>query len=598
MPAAETPISTPVLPDPSRKFRILPSAETIRASRFLLRDAVWRYKGKVSLIVALGFLAPLLQVGLFLLLFKIVSAGVSQTITLEFLHWSGRFEMSPKELVVSAVTVALALGVVAVLIYFVKSASLGLAERYQMFSGKNALSLLFTREELNVPPDSGMQARQYLSRAVRVDARLIGRSFAQLLYLPIPLVSCVVYFCVLIYLDPRLTAILALIMPIVGIAQLVVIRRAAHISEDLEVVAPKVNTEIGNLISARSRSTGSVRDPGKFLDDALIGAVHFRNFLSMRIEMLTLPARAQMVNDVFSAVTIAIVIGTFAWGIGFKVGRLAEIAAYLLVLRMVSANAKSVAGIVTILNKFMPQTRRFIEFMVNNPAEGTDQRSIIPAPPALVSLVMLEDLHRYNASHVASQMFGITPDEKSRVHAAIVDPRTLAPPEMPLRTLFDMAEDTKIHSLISAAWGEDCAKSFPALIENATCSEVVEKLTEKQILELLIAVEFDRKPTALFLPEEDLSLLAPEEADDVLKISSRIATVVIQDAPYRRVGALDEQRIVTIQDDVLTGDYTREEFQQRKKGLLAELREARAAKRAAEKRSGADEEEEFENNEI
>lgn len=373
------------------------SAPTVRSLRnyrtvvgWVLRDAVWRFKGRVMGLVALGGLGVLLQA-------SALAGALGYARLLEggrpvgLLEWQFDPRTDVELLVIVAGGITIALLAAGYFLYRFRSGAISLGRHYEAVR---------IRETLNgaarLPHPDAPEAARFLDEVqlgqVQRDSRLCGRVLRKTVEAFVPLLAVPAAGTALLVLNPWLTLLLGAVTGGAGVFLFRINRRGAQASERMERMAKP---------AMRDRKDAVAHLLGEDLEAAVPGAgvrdvaeeKHVRRHLDAYADRLQAVEDSGFTTSIVTAFSLGAILLLEGRAVLTGGSSLSGLLAYLVLLRVFLTRFMSFMRSVSAVSRFYPQLKRHFGFaQAARPATRTEAEGAeFPAELQLPALHLEEE---------------------------------------------------------------------------------------------------------------------------------------------------------------------------------------------------------------
>ena len=343
--------------------------------RWFLHDSIWRFKFESFIILTSGILGVFFQVQVFgLIMFYAKHFSSGKIIE----HWGYTFDFRSSEwlLILVSISVFISLTLAALCIYISRVKTLNLARKYGDFCSKRVLNLISSSPLFFQPSKNLYGPSKYLLKLSTTDSRFSNRVLRSMLYLIVPFLTLFVAMIILIYLEPLLTIIVIGLLCIYIISQYRISRKGATHSLSFELKSPQAVSEIRSIIDSFKYQPNYYPDYIKINQLFLNGAVKEQmDAYEGRIKVVEYSRMLSMVNMAFTIAVIMAVMGSYIILEGVGWGRLL---AYIIALRFAMTNIQKCFSLITSINRFYPQVRRYFNFIQSFGSTETKTKIVQP----------------------------------------------------------------------------------------------------------------------------------------------------------------------------------------------------------------------------
>ena len=572
---------------------------------WLIRDSIWRNKGLSFLILATGFLGVTFQVQVFALIIyygRHFSSG--EVIRL----W--RYEFDPRVslgmLGVASLGAAVSLLLSALCIYFSRRSILRLGRKYGEFCAKRVFNLLGSGPDVFRCRENGSDEEKYLFRLVNADSRFCNRILLVLLSLIIPALTLAVAMGSLFYLEAFLTLLILSLLVVFAFFQSKVSRKTAAHSIRYEKLAPMVSQEYRTLIQHFKLQPQN--NVGHEMVERLYEAGPVKRQLDAYEGLLSGVANSRLVSGILMALGMSLILLVMGETIIREGSGWGRLLVYVVALRYTITNLQSSFALVTSINRFYPQVRRYLLFVQSSliedktgyPAfdhyelraakirlDGSKEHLILDRGARLALVTPLE-LNRYTMAALARSLLG---ESEHALRSALFSMRFAtardSSPQMSLRKALGLNgrstwQDLKAWFMDEGLW-EMARQQLPNDLDKSIKQEtwgVVEPRL-KFVLGLISAFKSDCR--WVLIEAKALSFLDQGSARFYLDFFKDRITVLVFNGELSQVGSYGEEGVAVTGEEDLLGLGSPEWFA----GVRSETEERLLLERRRKKRKGA-----------
>lgn len=369
--------------------RLVPSSTSLTnyrlVARWVLNDAIWRFKRRVLVLGAFGGLGIFMQgsaLGAALLYARRLETG--DPVELLGRQLNPRTDVELLAIVAIAVTAALLLA--GYLLYRFKSGAISLGREYESLRLEETLRAARRLPHPAVPESAALLQEDHLFQVQR-DARLCGRVLRKLVEGLVPLATVPIAGTVLLIINPALTALLAGVTGLVAASMFRINRRGARASERMERLGKDATRErreaVRDVLATDVRS-GANEPPPQVAETGKV-----RQHLEAYADRLQAIEDSGLASSLVTAIALGAILLLEGRSVLLGQSSLSGLLAYLVLLRIFLTNfmrlSRSVAGV----SRFYPQMKRHFTF-----ADRARPATSVASSPADVTCVLrLPPLH-------------------------------------------------------------------------------------------------------------------------------------------------------------------------------------------------------------
>lgn len=546
--------------------------------KWFLVDSFWRFKWLTFGILITGFFGISSQVaaiGQVLYYAKVLQRGTD----IEIWHWTFKVRESLLFLVLDVFAVLFWLSFSALLIYWSRAWIVKIGVKYDAFCSQRIISLFGSKFHFDKIADSKDSiSNETLLRSATVDPRFCNRIIRICGGGIISSITCLVALVPLFYLNPFCTAIILALLLISLLCLYKVNTSGAKHSVDFEKHARGGRIEKADILKQLSGTTiQSASGDSPLVESFQSGSI--KKDLQSYWGRLIAIEYSTLVNNILLAVGMPLVflyLGTQAIR---KAGGWEGIAAYLVALRYFLVNLKQTSRMVTSVNRFYPQLRRY--YLVMKALSFTEAKSVLPDSykimcsgndcmnntlPAIklkkgdrLGLITTDSLSRYTLSKTIDTFFSAYPGLVENVlSSAWFAASQWGYVSAPLRKCMGLPPDYHFEEIrenleCMELWTTTSRHLNDANLDKTWTPKQWGKLGEdaKYALSLIAGMNSDSQ--WIFLDERGLRLLSKSAVHYILnKFSDRI-TVIIFDKDFSTAGNYREGNFAVMDDTRLQG---------------------------------------------
>jgi len=342
--------------------------------RWLLRDAILRYKGTVTAVILAGTMGVILQVKAIALVLYYASL-LEHGETLQVMGRSYVARESPSLLVGFAMACLVALLLSGLLNYFAQSRTFILWQRYAEYCSRRVLTMLAACPR-SAPIGPECLNDSSILTIARTDANYCGRVFSLSVGMAAPVLSLAGATAVLVWLNPALTLMLLVLMSVATVFLYRVSVRGAGHSVRMEQCAQDAARQYRDLL--RDHKTALTPVPAMTAaTQQAFGKGGIRRYIDAYTGRLLAMSESELVSNMFMSGALSSVVLVLGWSVLAQGQGWEHLVAYLVALRYALVMFRTAGQKITSINRFYPQARRYIEF-IEASGHGPEPE---PAPP-------------------------------------------------------------------------------------------------------------------------------------------------------------------------------------------------------------------------
>jgi len=585
--------------------------------RWLLPDALGLSKGLALAVLAAGFLGVAFQVQVFGMIVVYAQHFASG----EELNLAGH-AIDPRTslslLAGGGLAVVLLLSLSALCIYFSRRSILRLGRRYEEFCAKRVFYLLGQNIDVFTAIEDNSGGDPYLMRLARSDSRFAGRVLRMLLSLIIPVLTLAVALAVLLYLELGLTLIILLLgMGFLAFQYRISVQAAMH-SINFEKLAPEAGKQYKGLLQHFKQQSESGRNQDIVEQTFAKGPV--KKWLDSYEGRLRASDTSQLISGLFMAIVLGLILLIMGGAIIREGSGWGRLLIYVVALRFAMVNLQQSFALITSINRFYPQVRRYFLFVqsfedqdreqypvldkyelrvdtgaVENVLDGSENRAEVK-PGRSMSLVTPLELNRYTMASMARAMLG---DDERAFKGALYSMRFAARgqscPGMSLRRVLELGPDARWHDMQS--WFADqetferARKQLPGSLDKEIKPRIWDQVDPgiKFILGLVSARQSDCQ--WVLIEARGLKSLGLEAAKFYLDLFRDRIAVMVFNNNLDQAGSFNEDLVAVMDQENLVGLGSPEWFAS-VKTQAGDMLDAARGKAAGKKAGGGQEGEE------
>ncbi|MDA8660019.1 hypothetical protein N9M01_07345 [Luminiphilus sp.] len=543
--------------------------------RWVTLDSLWRFKARALMILAASALGVGFQVAVFgLLLVYARHFAVGDLIRVAGAQLDPRASWGLLALMGVAVTILLLLS--AVFIYISQRGILRMGREYGEFCAKRVFRLLGGGGDLFSTMKGEGSVDSFLLRLVRSDSRFAGRVLRMLLALAIPTVTLFPAITVAFYLEPRLSLIIATLGSVFIVYQYRASRLAAYHSMRHEQFASAAAAEYRKLIQHYKHD--AIPNASSFMEERLFAGSAVRKQLDAYEGRLRSVENSRLVSGLFTSVIVGLILGIMGVGIIRDGAGWERLLAYVVALRFALTSLQSVFSSLTAINRFYPQVRRYMDFVLSYSPEDAmrhpprDQYAIALHGDAValpgsrerleiergdrVALVTPRELNRYALAAVCETLLD---EETEAVLSALHSARHVSSlqtcPSGSIRSVLRLSETAQWNDLrglfASDALHNEARDALSKSLDKAISPATWALLEPRLQISLALIAASQSGCTWLFVDAADLQVLDAEVVDFYLEKFSEAIVCVLYRRNVEQVGLFRENWVVVADSQVV-----------------------------------------------
>jgi ABC-type multidrug transport system fused ATPase/permease subunit len=336
-----------------------------------LSDSISRYKAKSLLIViasAIGLLSQILAFAIIFYYVNHVASGELIRIYLLIAELTFDPRSSLGLLTLVSGTVLLLLVIFALLVFYSRSLSIKISRLYNEHCVDNILAItggpnipFYSLDQIELSND------KFFHRLLISDARVCARVLRLVLTLIFPVLTLIVCFFILFYLDTFLTCIIFFALLVYLFLQGNISKQASNFSSVFEIHTPAASKRITNIFNNANRRQLGFSANIKTQEEIF-------NFGPIKKQLDAYEARQRYVeySRLVSGIFLALILGLITLMMGERIlaskSGWGELVIFVVALRAAMMNLQPVFNKITSINRFYPQLRRYINFIHGNRA--------------------------------------------------------------------------------------------------------------------------------------------------------------------------------------------------------------------------------------
>ena len=223
---------------------------------------------------------------------------------------------------------------------------------------------------------NGDKQSKYLLKLATTDSRFCNRVLRMLLYLIIPALTFNVAMIALFYLEPLLTLVVLILLSVFIINQYKLSRKGAKYSVAFETQSPYATTELRSVIEFFKHQP-PINSETKIVDKLFLNGP-IRKQMDAYEGRIKVVENSRFVSMVYMALTIGIIMVIIGSNIIREGSGWERLLAYIVALRFAMTNLQKCFSIITSINRFYPQVRRYFLFIQNT--YSIDKTDDLPLP--------------------------------------------------------------------------------------------------------------------------------------------------------------------------------------------------------------------------
>lgn len=333
-----------------------------RIVRWLLRDSLWRFRGRVALTLATGLAGTFIQIGAIgvaLLYASALSSGGAVTIG----AWTFEPHTSIPLLIMAGGLVLVLFLISAALLYWSGVESIRLRRRYQDFCAERAFERPL-RGPMVWPAmhETDLTDLSLMMRIIRGDAAQIGRVLQLMVGAVVPLITAIAAVVTLFALAWLPTAIILALAIVSGFFLYLANVMASRASRGMERHQLDAGRSARRAISELRDGDLAPRDHLPEITNWLKGGSLVR-FLNARDQRMRAIERSKLVSNVFQSVALCVVLVAMGYFILREGSGWERLVVYLVALRYALGSQRAVTTSIASVNRFYPQFQRYHDFL-------------------------------------------------------------------------------------------------------------------------------------------------------------------------------------------------------------------------------------------
>lgn len=553
---------------------------------WLLRDALWRNRWKAATIIGVGVLGVALQgatLGLVIFYARHFSDGKA-------IHFYGQVidtRTSISLLIMGSLIVVILLFLSAICIYFSRRNILQMGREYEEFCAKRIFEILGCAADVLSLPGYSSAGDPILFRLVKSDSRFAGRILRMLLSLVVPATTLLFAIAVLVHLEVGLSILIASLGLVLFYFQYRVSREGAQHSIAFEALAPSASSEYKSLIQHCKYQ--HVNDQNCQRSENLFSRGPVKNQLDAYEGRLRAVENSRLVSGIFTAIVVGLIFMIMGGSIINEGSGWGRLLVYLGALRFAMVSMQNVFSIITSINRFYPQMRRYFTFVKSVTNQSSYHEPLLDEyelrvrnnsgidilPESLPRLVVHRgmrlavvspmDLNRYTLTALCGSLFKNNP---SAVHSILGASRYASlehscPPANSRQSLGLSRQatwdDLRCWFPDKDSWAR-LRKQLSMSLDNTISQKQWEKLTPRiKFILSLISARMD-KCSWLFVQAEGLQQLEPNAARFYLGKFSDCVTIILYKKTIDDLCYFGEHAVAVTDGDKLLGVGSAEWF--------------------------------------
>jgi hypothetical protein len=393
---------------------------------WLVIDSIWRNKIESFFILITGFFGVFFQVQVFgLIIYYAKHFSSGQAIT----RWGYTldFRNSYWLLTLVSLSVVISLALAGLCIYFSRKKILSLGRKYGEFCSKRILNTLNSVSYLPNYTINDAGQSKYLFKLLTTDSRFCNRVLRMLLNMIIPALTLIVAMIALIYLEPFLTLMVLILQSFYIINQYKVSRKGANYSVDFETHSPYATLELRSMLDYFKHQPQNHSEIDMI--DRLFSKGPIKKQMDAYEGRIRMVENSRLVSMFFMALTLGIIMVIMGSNIIHEGYGWERLLIYVIALRYAMANLQTSFALITSINRFYPQVRRYYHFIQNTCSLNKtadlplpdyyvltvgkkrlkkSEKNIVIGPGDRVAIVIQIDINRYTLTSFAKVMFSKT----------------------------------------------------------------------------------------------------------------------------------------------------------------------------------------------
>lgn len=341
-----------------------PRVALLSTLRRIVQDAYPLRPSHAWVAAGLSLLPPLLQLavfgGLLHVLATFASGRTVSVVGVPLIH------SSAVSLVVLAVLASAGLVVAAGAAYALERIAEQLSQRYVSFCTARVFSVLGARGFSALGNSSDQARRERFNRLLRVDAFNLGRQWHRILGLPLPILGASLLALCALWLEPLLCLAMLPLLLLGAWAQKRLMVQSAQLSATLEQTGPEVNRVQGIAFDALRKTGESSYAPAQLA---------FEKHLDVQRRTFLLQAKSHLITHLATAIALGLLVAVALVAPELSAPRLTQLALAVVMLRIAAGHLSHLAGSLTMIARFEPQTRRYFALIDGEAVSDGDNPS-------------------------------------------------------------------------------------------------------------------------------------------------------------------------------------------------------------------------------
>ena len=547
--------------------------------RWLIIDSVWRFRGKVILMLVTGVLHVILQVqaiGLAIYYARAVDKGIVINILGRKLSARTSLEL----LFFYGLGVLVCLLISAFFGYYSRTRVLKLWRLYEEFCSKRIFLLSGSNLRFCLPLSQEYNNESNILRLVRSDARYCGRILGMFLYTIIPIITFLIAIAILFYINTFLTILIIVLMIISTIFLYKINRSGVSYSTSLHKYTREFGQEYRHIIKWQKGIVISspLSELEFWLEENIFRSGAVKQYLDAFEGRLRVVVESEFIGNIFFAIATCIVLISLGSFIVLQGKGWSQLIIYLVASRQGLLSFKEVTRKMTSINRFYPHLKRYSQFLKNmNYRLITKQENSTNYSIGLSNNSLPNSLEECNLNK-GSCLGLVSPVELNCYTLAFLTECLLGNREVVSNVLESMRFATTNYSLpskypLSKSLGFPSGYNYQDLCQDMKLIGLEDKVKkqlrrnlEKPIsqdkwnqvdLDLKFALSLTAALNSncqwVMLDESGLKTLSKVAQENLLKRLSRKITIIIFNKKLARIGQYNENAIAVINENKLVG---------------------------------------------
>ena len=533
---------------------------------WIVRDGVWRYKKAAAMALAADFLGVTCQVGA---IGQIVyyAQGLAKGTTIQVLGEGYAVRESVPLLILFGAGVFVALTVSGGMIYFSNTTILRVWRDYAGFCANRVFLLVAQRRSLAWTAGRIASDRDVQYLASR-DARFCSFALRVMLNAAIPTLTFLVAFATLVHLN----LVLSLLLGVLVVAALPFIYRASESGALSSTAFEEYGEQVRKEQASMLRGLRGVAIPAGADDRWIRASLESdanRRHLEAFCHRIIVSQRSMVVINMVLAVGLPLILVFFGYQAIRTGAEWGVVLTYVVAVRYCVTNLRTTGTMLTNLNRFYPQIRRYRDFVtaLSAPSEPA------PPPPASwplevetagitdsmptcefrpgrrVHLLAPGPLNRYTLPFLADCLLSPGDDGLEAVleHAYFASARFFWPP-VSVRGFLRLGPDEDLDALpVEALLRERLRAALPADLDKPVDEAAWEKTDPGTRFELAVLAAVRSECPWVFLDAQGLSALDPHTREHLLAQLNDRFVVAVSSGETETLGCFGED-VVAVTD--------------------------------------------------